>query len=726
MAKHYILGVLAAFAPACVHAQDVKGQDNSEEGGLSEIVVTAQKRAENVQDIPVTISAFSQSDLVSAGASASQDLTFLTPGLTFARSSINAQPTIRGIGARNSSGGDEPNIATYFDGIYMPDQNTNLFDLANLERIEVLKGPQSTLYGRNATGGAINIVTRNPKINETSFDLGVSVGRFGYYKLNSFVSVPLAYDKAAVSVSGLMVGDDGYIHNVYLNSRQGKRTSKVVQGKLLITPSEKTDLLFNAFYAEGDDNVTFSGQAYQGNSRARTASNPTGIPLSVVLPQGKFETATQFVPFFKTSQFVGSAKLSTDLDWATLSAVLGYTKTSSHSKSDSDLSPLQVSTSEIQMEGDSNYGELVLTSNPGGALDWIVGITGFRSYGAQDPNTSSGAGASPVVTRTSSGQRALAFAGFAEATYSLAPNLYLTGGMRYSYERKRSFNRPWLTNVITRGEASFNDVSPRAVLRYEFSPNDNVYASYTQGFKSGVFNSITVAGTITPARPEKIHAFEVGAKTSPANWLRLNAAAYHYIYKDLQTTVVQIQTGGTQTSVLENAPKATINGFEATAEVSLAKGLRFTAGLSLLDTKINDFRNASINVPIYAGGLPAGNQNVISNITGNELVRAPAATFNLGFGYETNFAGGTLNANAQAFFSSRWFAELGNRYAQPAYENVNASIGWSSPGDTYRISVFGKNLTNNYAGVALLTTTIVDNFTPQKPRWFGVSLDLSL
>ncbi|MGV3478993.1 MAG: TonB-dependent receptor [Sphingobium sp.] len=713
--------VLAQSTEATVDAAAAPEDQAMSDG---EIVVTAQRRSESLQNVPISITALTADQLASAGVASTQDLTLATPGLLWAKSSNNSQPTIRGIGSRNASAGDEPNVATFIDGVYQPEQATTAQELSNVERIEVLKGPQGTLFGRNATGGAINIVTKKPSF-ETTGDASLTYGRYDFMKATAYLSGPIVTDKLAASFAATGLRDDGYIHNIYLDTEQGVRKAAIIRAKLLFVPSDTVEIQLNGLYNYSWDNVTYSGQPLNGNSQARRATaaqNPLNLPIDVRVPGKPYTTSEATVPFFRLNQYLVDGHVSIDLGGAVLAGLASWSETHGFSHSVTDISPLSLSINDFRQRGRAYNQEITLTSDTDGRLSWLIGATGFQSRTLYDPLTS----ISPTTTtRLVYGQKSKAIAGFAEATYEAIDDLFLTAGIRYSWDQKQSYNRPLATNVVTQGKESWKDWSPRAVIRYEFGRGSNVYASYTQGYKAGTFNATTVNGTLIPANPERIEAFEVGVKTQPAPGITVNAAAFHYNYTDLQVSLVTTVNNQIAT-LLQNAPKAEVDGFEMDVSARVAEGLRFNAGVSLLKPKIVDFVNASVNVPVLVGGLPAGNSTVGPvDVSGNDLIRAPRWTLNFGVNYDTSLAGGVLTVNASAFFSGRYFVELTNRVKQPAYEVVNASVAWRSPDTHWRLSVFGQNLTNQKYYAGAIITNFADNVSYQKPRWFGVSAGYS-
>ncbi len=700
------------------------------------MVVTAQRREERLSDVPISVTALGGDQLVQNVIISSSDLTVAVPGLNFGRSTNFSQPTIRGVGSRNASSGDEPNVANFMDGVYLPDMTGSLFELSNIQRIEVLRGPQGTLFGRNATGGAINIVTRRPT-STVEGSVSVSGGEFGYRRLAGHLSGPIVNDVVSASLSVTHFGDNGYIDNIFNGRTQGESGGTVVRLRTRWEITDDIDFELNGFWSRSHNNVLLSGYAIAGNTQTRNsipggpnaaALNPTGIPASQLIADRPFTTATFEDPFGRTLQRFADAHMSWDLGFATLSGYASIGKTTTTTLSWTDVSPLELSRTEYTSLNEFRNQELVLTSNPGGSLNWMLGLTRFQSDASFSPLRSTGRNATTGVrnpTVTFYGQNTRAFAVFGEATWEPVENLYLTGGLRYNRDDKDAFNLNGITNVRTEGAASFENWSPRGVIRWEFMPDSSVYASFTRGFKSGTFNAVAAAGTQLPASPELIDSYELGVKAGIIPGVRIEAALFHYDYTDLQVSTPVVINGVSATTV-QNAGIATIDGFEATINAQLTDRLSVFGTIALLDTEIDQFPNASVQVPRTVNGVQTFNGNVASvvNVSGNELIRAPDSTFSFGANYRHPFAGGELTWNATAFFSSSYWFDLTNRVSQPAYEVVNASITWRQNPDDRGIyaTIFAQNLTDETYAAGFIISSFIDGSQANKPRWFGATL----
>jgi len=266
--KRAFIGTALASCVVCApaYAQSESQDDGAREGGEgSTIVVTAQRREQNIQEVPVAVSAFSEQTLTVAGITSSEALDVVTPGLTMTESVFVPQPVIRGISTRNRNPGDEASVPTFVDGIYQPWQYTSFFEYNNIERVEVLRGPQGTLFGRNATGGAINIVTRRPTY-DTSGEASLTYGSFDRVKAEASVSTGIS-ENVAFDVGAYYLSGGGYYEDINTGETLGDHNDTwSVRAKLLIEPSANTEIILAYTHSEFDNNLGFVGQPLNGNT----------------------------------------------------------------------------------------------------------------------------------------------------------------------------------------------------------------------------------------------------------------------------------------------------------------------------------------------------------------------------------------------------------------------------------------------------------------------------
>jgi iron complex outermembrane receptor protein len=701
---------------------------------LQEIVVTAQRRQEALVDVPISVSAVTPEQLQLSGVKATTDLARVVPGLVWGRSTNFQQPTIRGIGSRSPGPGNEPNVAVYIDGVYQPESIGTMFELSNVERVEVLKGPQGTLFGRNATGGAISIITRRPTFDWTG-SLEGTYGSFNYYKVSGDVSGPIIHDVLAFSLAATNFGDGGYVRNLYLNEDTGHYDGTAVRGKLLYQATPTLNFTLGGLYSYSSSNVLLSFYSINGNNQARQSApgtalgrilNPTNIPLSQLVTSEPWTTVVGQNPYGKVKQWFIDGHGEWDLGFATLSGLLSWGRIEGRSQYPSDDSPLVLALNTFYNPSDARNQELILTSNGGGRFTWIVGGTGFEEESRFDPTaTTNKSTTTPGVTTTSisiSGTNTRSYAFFGEATYELIDHLFITGGLRYNHDVKIPFSKTLVPGTTVYGRGEWDNVSPRGVIRWEFANQANAYFSYTEGFKSGTFSASSLVLLNTPVNPEKVKAYEVGVKAHVNPDLRVEAAAYHYDYTNLQVSTL-VQIGGVASAVLMNAGVAKINGVELTAEARLAEGLFVNAGLSVMDTEFTSFPNAVVQTPRTAANgdvLNNGNVTAVVDLTGKQLMRAPKSTLSVSATYEHDLYDGLIQFNANAYVSSKYFGDISNRLVQPSYKIVNASVTWRQSRDRgVYVRFFGQNLTDEVYALGHNVSGFVDGSQADKPRWFG-------
>jgi len=694
---------LVAWTPSLAAAQP-SGASTSE---IEEVIVTAQRRGENLQDVPASITALTGGELSKAGVASTTDIALVTPGLVMQRSTMTTQPTIRGIGSRSATNGNEPNVAIYLDGVYQAQSFANLFELNDIERIEVLKGPQGTLYGRNATGGAINIVTKMPSFTPTG-NFSVNYGTDNYRRASAYVSGPIIGDKVAGSLSAVGLKQDGYIRNVFLNKTVGERWLGSVRGKLLYQINEDAEVGFNFFNSNMADNAGNDWHPLNGNAIGRTLA--TNVPLNIRVPNGDYETALYFEPMLKVVSTHVGLNGRFNLGFADLSMVAAWRRNNGNGTYDTGGTVVSVTPVFIRPFSRGYWVESILSSNGDGRFSWIAGANFFADLSEVRQQR---VGPTRAVYAT----RSRAASGFVEGTYKLLDNLSVTAGGRYNYDKKWATYSNLSTGQRNDGEKSWNGFVPRVVVKWKPAEGVNVYGSYSEGFKSGSFEASSLAGALTSSAvdPETVNAFEVGVKADVTPRLRLNAAAYHYDYKDLQIQAVVI-VGSSSVGTLTNAASAKIKGFEAGGEFVVTDDLKLRGGIDVLDAKFGSFPNATVNEqrPLVNGG-GVGNVTVTRDVTGKRLIRAPKYTINVGADYDHDFAGGTILGSVSYFLSAKYFIDPLNRVAQPRYNVLNASLGWRSASNV-TFSVAGKNLTGAKYGVQTPVNANGDMVTYERGR----------
>ena len=700
--------VLTSTAAAQDKSLDSAGSSDRSMNGsrLEVVVVTATRRAENLQEVPITVTAVSAQQLASAGISTTRGLEQVAPGLVVAQTASSVQPTLRGIGTRGTSPGDESNVVLYLDGVYQPAMSSNLFELMNVERVEVLKGPQGTLFGRNATGGAINVITTDPSEHPVS-RFSLSFARFNEINAKTYLARPLG-STASADLALQYTQDDGYIDDLSHGGKLGKNRDFTGRGRLRWQPSSDADIVVTVSHVDVNNNATYATQPINGNTRGRR------VDPSVMLPN----EPRQFVG----EQYVKAAYKKTDVSVQTsfdMGAVLLETTSDYQTNdntwvSDSDSTSINLG----YTRGNASFvdawsNEIRLLSEPGGRLKWVLGSMLFGAKNGTEFEANNGTRTTIVRGR----QETFAYAFFGEGTYEVADRLFFTAGLRYSWEKKK-FD-PFVNVPAPRVDATFDSLTPRASLRYEFSAASNIYFTYSQGFKSGLFNAVSLQ--TTPVQPEEVTAYELGLKTEPTDWLRLNFSAFIYDYTDLQ--VQARDASSSSATIFQNAGSAEGKGIDVDLEIAPTQELNLRASFEYLDTRFEKFELAQITVPTFIGGVAVGgNDQIFADASGNELIRAPELTVTLGGSYTFDVGRGNVIVGANANYNDGYWLDVGNRVRQPSYVFINATIGWKSADSPFGVSVWGENLANENIVNYPIISTNGDLFSYRKPLAFGVRL----
>nr|WP_314437212.1 TonB-dependent receptor [uncultured Brevundimonas sp.] len=690
---------------------------------LDEIVVTAQRREERLSEVPISITAYSAETLEKTGVVDSRGLTQITPGLNFQSVGSSAQPVIRGIGSSGASVGDSSNVATYVDGVYQPFQAANFLNFVDLERIEVLKGPQGTLFGRNAAGGAINIVTLNP-----SFDfggrLGASYASFGDKQLSAYVEGPIT-DNLAFNISADYRDSDGFRRDIYLNEDLGYMESRSLRGKLLWNASDTVSVLATAYISRADDLTTFGNQPLDGNTTARR------LRPDVLVPTEPNTSALSVIPANEINTAGANLKLTVDLGWATLTSLTAYAENRQFVNTDSDLTPASYSQSQIWFRDDMASQDFILASNSDGPLNWIIGASYYREFGEYHIRSYGGlldfAVNPPLTYGLDITEVSIdAIAAFGEVTYELTDRLTVIGGVRFSQDTP-SFQGTTL-NVATNtpgplasNSETFDSVTARASIRYALTPSINTYFSFSQGFKAGVFNVNSFQ--LTPVEPETVNAYEIGIKGALNSALSFDAAAYFYDYSDQQFSAF-----GTSAlnPLLQNAAQSEIKGFEANAILRPLDGLTVRAGFAYTDGEYTDFPGAQgFRKTTDANGVPiGGNTSFNFDASGRPMVRTPKIQGNLTVSYERPLAnGGLVAGDISGSYTGRIYHDLAGNFEQEPYQIWNAKVAYTTPDERWRATLYGTNIFDAEPIGGILVSALATSVTFHKPATVGFRLE---
>ncbi|MEQ9661085.1 MAG: TonB-dependent receptor, partial [Parasphingopyxis sp.] len=634
-----------AMAPSLATAQSGADGAAAQSASNDVIVVTAQRREEALQDVPIAVTAFQGEQLQQAGIDDVLELSRVTPSLLITEGSSQAQPFIRGVGGRNITPGNEATTAVYIDGVYQTEKTgIMLQSFPDVESVQVLRGPQGTLFGRNATSGAILITTRMP---EDEFGAMVE-GTYGTQdrQARGFLTAPLG-DSVAFSVSGFYRYETPYLINLNpsngLGSHTGDEESYGVRANLLIEPASNFSVLLQGNFGEGYTRAVMAVQPIEGGPT--TLGEAVSVPFGINIRQPRRAYHGEITPEVDFNTWGVSARTDLDLSTFSIRSTTAYSESGSGVQLDLDASPVPVFWFDTNLQSRTFQQELLVSSNTSSPFQWLLGgfYINYRD-GYEQLDQYVGLSVPQPLRPHTVPQQLLDFSAlglgptsglayidqtsfvtveslglFGEASYEFGNGTKITAGLRYTDEthtldsdnRRATYVPDGLGGVITIPSTTtaacaanptcsglstgFSELTYRLVLDHEFSSDVLAYASYNRGFKSGVYNISSIPNVIA-TEPETIDAFEVGLKTQLFDrQLTLNTALYYYNYDNLQVPVVDPQTN-TQRSI--NAAKATISGLEIELAWNPSSRLSLNAGFStFFQSEYDSFPNCEIYRP---------------------------------------------------------------------------------------------------------------------------------
>jgi iron complex outermembrane receptor protein len=698
----------------------------SDDLAMPEIIVTAQKRAENVNSVPISISVLTSQDLVQSGVTGTQELELATPGLVFGDTNGFAQPYIRGIGTDLISPGQESPVGFYLDGVYMPFTSSLIQEFGDIERVEVLKGPQGTLYGRNTTGGAINIITRDPEQQFTA-DASVTAGNLGYGKATAYVAGGLT-DALSASVSAVYTIHNGFFDVLNTGEHLDTLNQFGFRNKFKYVFNDNWSAVFSADYTHKNDSSDSVFTALVGNDIGLPASlGPAFVPR---------DTYTDFHPRRIATDYGTSLTVRGSLPWFDFTSITGFRDDYLESTADGDSSALPLLAYASDLASQSLSQEFQLASNGKSPLQWLAGaylLKGDASFGPVDVWTDEEPTGTPNAGLLLGRTRITSYAGFGQVSYDLTDYFKLIGGLRESYEKRKlttqtDFGEDFLDPATRaalglpalQAEKSFTSTDPKVTFQYN-QPGQLLYATYSTGFKSGSYNLISVTAP-GPLAPEKIKAYEVGGKHDLEflNRAHLDWALFYYKYTNIQ---VNIQDPGVGSIVAAQNAAATLDkGADLDLTVPIVRNFDATIGMEYLNARYESFPDASVS-NIVDGELgtitPTGSTKSV-NATGNRAERAPVLTSNVRLRWILPTPVGDLTSTATWYHNSGFFFDAGDELQQKLYNIYNVNIQFSPPGKRWTVSAWGNNLFNKTVIAGINASPYVVGVGYDDPRLFGL------
>lgn len=728
--RNNLVGIIAGMLGFSAVAASTMAQEHTggNSGGIDEIIVTAQKRDQSLQDVPISISAMSESFLEKSGVTNPEDLNVAVPGLNVTRQLSSMAPIIRGVGNYNAAPGAEGAVATYVDNMYMADSYGALLSFVNIERVEVLRGPQGTLFGRNSTGGLIHIITKDPE-HEAGGKASVGYGSNETMTAKFYGTTGLS-ESVAMDISAYYRDQgNGFGENIGTGSDTIFLNEFAARTKVLIQPSDTTRIVLSADVADTESDLGVMRRSDDG-----TVDFFGNSPLA-----GYYDFNQPHDHVSDNRQWGLSGRLEQGFASFDLVANLSYRDLEADLSGDIAYAPVPFIFTDLPAASETYTAEVQLVSNGENNLKWIAGVYYLGGEAGLHPFELSGAGVLgltggqlSVISRTNV-QDTESASIFGEMSYPLGDNTNLTAGGRYTEDKRDYSSRQRLRTaggaVLTPPEISksktFREPTWRVILDHSLASDTMIYVSYSRGFKSGIFSTNADPATNEAVNPELLDAYEAGFKSEfMDSRVRLNGSAFFYQYDDLQLT-----TQVNNVSVLRNAAEAEMYGFELELFAMVSDTLDVNASLAWLDSEFIDFPGAELSVanPTRApcpNGARFPNCTSFGNAKGNEVPRAPDLTYSLGVSYETDLANSTFGANVTVYYNAGSYNDFANRYEKDSYTLVNAStyLGFGAS-QQYRARLFARNLGDEEYYSFATATQFGDQIAPALGREVGLELE---
>ncbi|WP_347304230.1 TonB-dependent receptor [Croceibacterium sp. TMG7-5b_MA50] len=764
--KHHLLvaGAIAAVATAPAIAQDTQSSSDqpvSEQPteGLQEIVVTAQRREESLQRAAIAVTAVTGDALVNSGITETTSLGKLVPALVVQPTGGTTSFFLRGVGTNSQNSFSENAIAFNFNGVYVSRPTAPAGAFYDLERVEVVKGPQGTLYGRNATGGAINVLPKRPRLGEFSGEALFEYGNFDSKKAVAALNMPFG-DNVALRAAGQVIDRDGYISDGYDDDR-----GEALRASLLFEPSSRFSATIVADYynqhGKGAGAVLLPNALFEvppledrvSVSDPRTVAAITAYAATLPAPPfcvGGFVAsgciANAGSDGFLDNKFYGvSAQIDSDLGFATLSVITAWRKSDARYRTYVPGFQGDVTDSAEQLSG-----EVRLASNGDNVLRYVVGAFIFSEDQTAENYFRQGR---LSTTRFAPRLETDSIAAFGQLTYDLAASFRMIAGGRYTREDKSQQTASvsgGLPGVVDpplgapfEGDLSFEKFTWKVGVEYDAGPASLVYANVATGFKSGGF--FVAAPPANTFAPETLTAYTIGSKNRFFdNKLQLNFEAFYWDYKDQQITFVGgIRAGNglfAQGSLTTNAGSSKIYGTEVEARFAPTRNDLFSLNIQYLKGEYESLITANFSPtgsPVPTGCTVLGNRPANPGVnaarfydvdcSGKPTVNSPEWAFNIGYEHtfeisnDLNLVAGVRSNIETSRFTNSNFRE---DEKQGSFMMSDAFVTLEGPGRRWSVTGFVNNIEDEEV-IARAGSRPVLNFpvaTLRPPRTYGVRL----
>jgi iron complex outermembrane recepter protein len=715
MSKVVLLSTVAlatcSFGSAA-SAQTSPAADASQAAG--EIVVTAQRRQERLQDVPISVTAIGGPQLKSARIDSGTEIARQTPNVRVSVLGDESQPkfAIRGISTPEFNLNAISPTGIFYDEVYVGASYLGGAQIFDIERVEVLRGPQGTLFGKNTTAGAINFVSRAPQFRN-ELELSAGYGSHNYYEAKGAGEAVIVDDRLSARLAFNVAHSDGYVENL---NPAGRDLSNIDRKAVRLSLGFKN--------ADGDFNGTLRLFGNWEDARAigaiNTGTGPGGLNAAGLNPRvnpltgkplGDRQVVTDRSGDIEVRGAGGYLTLNKDLGFATLTSLTSYLHGRFLNLVDADGTIAPLIHIDFGAKTNEFSQDLRLAFKDLGSVHGTIGL--YHQRDDIDINTVyllfGGPPVFPVLTQQYE-QKRRSYAVYADGSVDLADQLSVYGGIRYTWDKGRLYNFQVVPIIPLQSDRSYDDHQPTGRLGVQFKPSRDVmfYGQYARGYRSSAVNggALTNPADLNVARPEKLDAYEVGAKTQFLDRrITLNASGFLYNFRDQQFLNV-VGIGNQQ---LVNAGKSRVKGVEVEARVSLSRELSVSGGMGLLDS---EYRQLNLN------GV---------DLSGKELIEAPHATFNFAGDYNLPVGrdGAIILHGDATHVSSQYFSPTNTAdFRVGGFWDVGARLAFREPSGRFEFAVYGKNLTNNTksTGIQIDPTTMTRFTTVPYPRRYGLEV----
>ncbi len=713
--RSILLGTVAATAlwTAPAMAQSEK-DDTAARGSGDEIIVTATRREARLQDVPISVTAVSGEALAKSGLKEVSDIQYLAPNVTFSATnpvSNGGGYQIRGVGTQTYDSGVEQTVGLVIDGVVIGlARDPGSTGFADIERIEILRGPQGTLFGKNSSAGVIQVITKKPQLDVPSMSLNLKYGERNERVVQASANMPLG-DTVALRVSGYSNAQDGAIPYVLNESRAvGDRKNNGIRGRLLWEPADNLSFLLTGEYqtAFARDGAIIQSLGSSALYNSQFAAFPVKPGPDVYLSYMDGDWTAD------TSLYAGSLEVNLGLGDHTLTSITAYRHLETLQLSDIDASPANVfNNSDGGVDSNQFTQELRLTSPGGERLEYVLGLYYYRTenagYATQYGNYY-GLFGMPVVVgggRRDASNQVRSLAAFGNATFALTDEIKLIGGMRYTNDRNHG------TLVVTPlpfpavplgtlpdydGTVKADNLSGKVGIQIEPSRDVMFYATYSTGFKGPAIDG--TGGVIREVKPETVKSWEIGAKTSFLDGKgTFNLALYWSNFRDFQAQTFDT-TVTPPAFYLSNAGMLRARGVEVETSFRVTPALRLSASGAYNDATFRDYDGVCYPgqpiSPVVGEGcyVAPGTTTTVANYRGYRLPNAPKWSYVLRANYEQPVGDDfEIDASANWAWRSKTQAVIGDPNAEiAAYGLLNGTIGIGAEDGSWRIGIYARNL----------------------------------